>query len=104
MNVHGDLTGKLNNEDFIKMVSKYDIVCLTECWINHKSKLKLRGYHCFRNCRTRAKYAKRDSGGVCIFVKLKYISFVEKLEWDDFEDGLAIKFSGQYFKLNNAFV
>ena len=23
------------------------------------------------------------------------------MEWDDFEDGLAIKFSGQYFKLNN---
>ena len=72
------------------MFTDYDIIFLNECWISYKSRFELNVYSCFLKARTRKKRAKRDSGGLCIFIKNEISKFFELVEWDN-EDCLILK-------------
>ena len=87
LNCNGSLETKLECADFVNMLSCHDIIVLSECWINRNSVLNLDGYECVTKCRRRRKRAKRDSGGMCVFVKKEIWAGVTEIDWD-FEDGL----------------
>ena len=78
------------------MLSCHDIIVLSECWINRNSVLNLDGYECVTKCRRRRKRAKRDSGGMCVFVKKEIWAGVTEIDWD-FEDGLLFLLKSTFF-------
>ena len=71
---------------------------LSECWININSVLNFEGYECVTKCRRRRKRGKRDSWGMCVFVKREILSGVRSTEIDwDFEDGLLFLLEAKFF-------
>ena len=68
LNCNGSLESKLECVDFVDSLKPHDIIILSECWINRKCVLNLEGYECVTKCRRRRKRAKRDSGGLCVFI------------------------------------
>jgi exonuclease III len=61
---------KKNSKDFCDIISKYDIVCLSESWTTKNSKLSLNGYSYIDNYRKLIhKNAKRNSGGLVIYYR-----------------------------------
>ena len=72
------------------MITKNDIIFLNECWINDHDVLELRNFECFSKARKKSKKAKRNSGGICVFIKKDLIKYLEPINWD-FEDGLIIR-------------
>lgn len=67
-NVNRGLEKKLGEHEFCKLLSSYDIVFLSECWVNSESTLDLfhltQGYASFMYPRTRGK-----GGGMVILVR-----------------------------------
>ena len=96
LNCNGSLESKLECVDFVNCLSCHDIIVLSECWINRNSVLNLEGYECVTKCRRRRKRAKRDSGGMCVFVKREIWSGVTEIDWD-FEDGLLFLLEAKFF-------
>ena len=96
LNCNGSLESKLECIDFVNSLSCHDIIVLSECWINRNSVLNLEGYECVTKCRRRRKRAKRDSGGMCVFVKREIWSGVTEIDWD-FEDGLLFLLEAKFF-------
>ena len=47
--------------------------------------------------RKRAKFAKRDSEGVCVFIKYKFNQSVQEINWGEFEEGVSVKLSEDFF-------
>ena len=98
LNVHGGLESKLENDDFVQGFKNNDIVFFSETWANNNSKLKLEGFsdpivkHRLKN-----KKAKRDSGGICIFIKKEIRKFIKVLTWNEFEDGIVLKLDKSLF-------
>ena len=63
---------KLSEDELIDCVSGNDIICLTEIHIGDnidKESLKIKNYDEFVNVRKRGKNAKRDSGGLLLYIK-----------------------------------
>ena len=55
---------KLNDGKFLQLVNKYDILCLSECWVKCPDDFDLKGYeksYVFRE--------KCNGGGVVVFYK-----------------------------------
>jgi hypothetical protein len=46
-NIDKGLVKKLENDDFISIISAYDIICLTECWISNDVIVDIHGYEGF---------------------------------------------------------
>ena len=95
-NVNGSLSEKLLDVEFITLLSLYDIIVLNECWINKCSVVELSGYNVFTKPRKKRGKAKRDSGGIVIFVKDKFKDGMELVDWA-FEDGLIFFFFFFFF-------
>ena len=96
MNVFGSLESKLEDVNFVKLLSDYDVIMLSECWINKYSVLTLDGYEHVSKPRLKNKKAKRESGGiVCYFKKALFKGIIEK-NWD-FEDGMIFEFDKHFF-------
>ena len=96
LNCNGSLESKLECVDFVISLSCHDIIVLSECWININSVLNLEGYECVTKCRRRRKRGKRDSWGMCVFVKREILSGVTEIDWD-FEDGLLFLLEAKFF-------
>ena len=97
-NVHGGLEAKLENDDFINEFLNYDIVFFSETWTNKNSVLKLEGFSkpiCKH--RPRRRNAKRDSGGLCIFIKKEIRKGISVIDWEIFEDGVILKLDKSFF-------
>jgi hypothetical protein len=78
----------------------HDICLLTETWTNERSNLELPGYvsYCFH--RKRHKKAKRDSGGLAVFIKLaisKGVSVIKNRE----DNVVWLKLDKTFFSLEN---
>ena len=96
--MYGNLASKLECPDFANKFKTHDIVFFSETWSNSKSKLVLDGFNkpiCKH--RVRKKHARRDSGGVCIFLKSRIAKGITVVDWNDFEDGIILKLEKDYF-------
>ena len=89
-NIFGNLSLKIENPDFLDIIDKYDVVFLNECWINKNDSFEIQNFKCFKKHRKKSKKAKRNSGGLCVFIKNEIAEFFEECEWD-FEDGFILK-------------
>ena len=96
LNCNGSLESKLECVDFVDSLKPHDIIILSECWINRKCVLNLEGYECVTKCRRRRKRAKRDSGGLCVFIKKNIWAGITEIDWD-FEDGLLFLLKSTFF-------
>ena len=71
-NING-LGRKYEQEDFLRIVNKYEIICLTETWGTDKNisnfviPVGYKAFHHYR--RNKHKKAKRNSGGILILRK-----------------------------------
>ena len=83
---------KIEDSDFLKHISPYDIIFLSECWFSKTtcSSLELSGFKVYCKARSRKKKAKRDSGGLCVLIKNSINCYFEVLDWEN-EDGLIFK-------------
>ena len=81
--------------EFVQAIQNYDIIFLSECWINSKTSITLDNYTCFKKTRKRKKRAKRDSGGLCIFVKNKLAHLFTNINWS-YEDGIVLKIKNEF--------
>ena len=73
-NSNGMNRDKCKNEDFIRIISAYDIMCLTETWenndVSNSNIIIPSGYKAFRHSRKdKHKKAKRYSGGIIVLYK-----------------------------------
>ncbi len=70
---------KFKQTDILNMFKKHDIVCINETWL--RNDIVIKGYKEFYSHRTdRHCKAKKDSGGLCIFVKNEISHCVERLQ------------------------
>ena len=90
---------KLEINEFIHVLNKYDILFISETWANEMNELGIEGYSkpiC--KFRKRKKSGKRDSGGLCVYFRNEILSGVEEIKWN-FEDGLSFKLKASFFRL-----
>ena len=83
--------------DFLDCVNEFDFLFFSETWTNDINVPVLEGY-CkpfFKN-RKRKKYGKRDSGGLCFYVRKEFIQGVQEIFWD-FEDGMLFRLDKGFF-------
>ena len=70
-NVEGLTQTKKTSNEFIKILTNYDIICLSETWTKKSSNIELNGYtnpiHSYRRFQHRR--ANRASGGIIIYIK-----------------------------------
>ena len=88
---------KLEINEFINVLNKYDVLFISETWANEMNELGIEGYSkpiC--KFRKRKKSGKRDSGGLCVYFRNEIISGVEEIKWN-FEDGLSFKLKASFF-------
>ena len=96
-NVEGLTYLKKTSEDFTKIISNYDIICLYETWTGKNSKITVDGYkaiHSYRRFQHRR--AKRASGGIIIYIKDSMKNGV-KLVRNDIDSIVWLKLDKQFF-------
>lgn len=71
-NVCRSLQDKLNDSEFVNVISKYDIICLYECWIESDVELYLEKYYC-KSCPRL--YGK--GGGIVVFIRKELEEYCE---------------------------
>jgi exonuclease III len=58
------------DSQFVNLITKHDIIILTETWTGKTSNIDLEGYYCYNFYRKfRHRNAKRNSGGIVIYVR-----------------------------------
>ena len=90
---------KIESSEFIDNFIGHDIIFLNECWISCNSKFELNGYKCYLKARKRKRRAKRDSGGLCLFVKNELCNFFQQIDCVN-EDLLIFKISNAFSSLD----
>ena len=70
-NVEG-LHNKLNDNNFVNSLIKYDFITLVETWLPEKSTVNISGYYVFNKHRLKSKKAKRHSGGISVLIRKPY--------------------------------
>ena len=88
---------KLEIDEFVNCLSMYDVVFVSETWANEMNELRIEGFSkpiC--KFRKRKRSGKRDSGGLCVYLRDEIIAGVEEIKWD-FEDGLVFRLKSSFF-------
>ena len=99
LNVYGNLSLKFKNPDFVNLNCKYYAVFLSECWLSHTSTFELDSYTCFTKARRKRRGARRNSGGLCIFIRNEFVNLFHVEDWN-FEDGFILKSKYPCFPCN----
>jgi len=65
---------KREHKDFVNILETNDVICITESWLSEIESKSLsrdleNNFTVFYSCRRKNKRAKRDSGGIIIFIK-----------------------------------
>ena len=96
-NVNG-LMSKLNCTDFVELMSNYDIICLTETFLEKTIESSVfEKYDMFFSKATKLSHRGRHSGGVLVLVKKCLDLFVERIDVD-VENTVVMKLSKRLFR------
>ena len=60
---------KLEDDYFVSLIDKYDIICLSETHVGPDISLTIPGYKAFKTHREKHPNAKKFSGGLVVFIK-----------------------------------
>ena len=98
-NING-VKHKVDDEDFIDIVNKYDILALGETWLTPEDNLQIDGYYCYSSCRNKSAGSKFYSGGIVFLVKDEIKHVVKIIDYkSDFM--VWIKLDKSYLKSEN---
>ncbi len=98
-NIQGGAAGKLKHYDLISLVSKFDIYCIQECWIDSSVQvISMPGYEVYRSLRTKGN-KKRVFGGCLVFVKDELHNRHVQKRNSKYEDLLWVWLDGKFFDL-----
>ena len=94
-NMNGFANWKRKHKDFMHLLQTNDIISLTETWLNDVECELIcsefsSDYKVMYSCRRKNKNAKRDSGGIMVFIKNSLSKYIEVAEHKD-EDILWLK-------------
>ena len=89
---------KLDDTEFLKCISEYDIIGILETHSSHDDIMNLQGFRAISFCRPKASLARKPSGGITVFYKshisgIKVVKIAEHAIW--------IKLQKQNFHLTN---
>ena len=98
-NVEG-LKRKLEDEDFLREIYKYDIIVLVETWlpVNQNESVHVEGFFSFSTHRKKNPRARRSSGGISVLVRTCYRKGIKFLQ-NEREEFLWCKLEKEYFGL-----
>ena len=99
-NVHGLTDSKIDNDDFVKILVKNDIIFLYETWTNNLSQCSLNGYssnNFYRKFKHRN--AKRSSGGIVVYYKDSMKNCIEIIQ-NHVDTLIWLKLDHNYFQLD----
>ena len=89
---------KLQDIDFLNTIYPNDFVALEESWLDTVDDFSLAEFSYFRSDRKRSKAARRNSGGVVLLFKHKYINGLQKLK-TEMNDIIWVKLDKLFFNL-----
>ena len=80
-NIEGLVNSKLSDEHVLDIIAKFQIIGLVETWLEKgNDNISLPGYDLIiSNTRKKSQKARRNSGGICIFVKSSLSRGIKKL-------------------------
>ena len=97
LNVNGVLAEKLECENSVRQcIEMYDFIFISETWTNETSSVDIDGFKSFCKHRKRRKNARRDSGGLVVYVREKFVNGIHEEEWNN-EDGLCFRLDKSFF-------
>ena len=99
--IEGLTTDKINNPHFLKTISQFSIIGFVETWTNDSDSIfNIPGFHFVHGSnRKKHRKARRNSGGINIFVKNSLSKGVNKLP-NSHNDILWIRLDHSYFKVD----
>ena len=59
---------KLEDEQFLDIIQKFDFVTLVETWTPEYEKISVGNYCAYSKCRSKHKMAKKHSGGITVLI------------------------------------
>ena len=75
------LNGTLfSRSDFLRFIKRSDIVCLTETWAGINDKYYIQGYSEYSVIRKKHVKAKKNSGGISIFVRTTLTKYITEIK------------------------
>ena len=75
------LNGTLfSRSDFLRFIKRSDIVCLTETWAGINDKYYIQGYSEYPVTRKKHVKAKKNSGGISIFVRTTLTKYITEIK------------------------
>lgn len=98
-NLDGTRTYKTSYPDFIKSLSRFDIVCLEETHLESHENFEIPGYEVKMNCRRKSPNANRAYGGLAIAVRVGILPCIEFLP-NKSTEYMWMKLKKQYFGLD----
>ena len=100
LNINGLIsrrTNKIKSREFQDILNSSDVVLLTETWTNDFSDIYVNNFEAFvLHRKEKKKNSKRDSGGIIVFIRNKYITG-ETLVFKSYDDIICIKISKSVF-------
>ena len=99
-NCNGLSTDKKENIDFVKYLTKYDIIFLYETWCSNSSVIELNEYKSINLFRKfQHKKAKRNSGGIVVYLKDYLVPGIELVR-NDFDTIIWLKLKKDFFQFS----
>ena len=79
--MNSKLNGTLfSRKDFLSFVQKFDVICFTETWKNCHDVYVIPGYVEYSVIRKKHKKAKKNSGGISVFVANHLSRFITEIK------------------------
>ena len=96
--VSNSVTNKFLDSEFVKVLKKLDLFCLSETHIGPEFNVMLQEYHVYKSCR-KVIANNRFFGGLCIFTS-KLIKDGVKIVKNSHQDIIWLKLRKEFFKLD----
>ena len=89
------LLSKLENDDFVRYVTSFDIVCLTETFIGFDFQSDLfKDFKIFTAAAKKLSHHGRQSGGVMVLVNNSYAAMIDRIQ-TDVENTVVLKIKNE---------
>ena len=92
----GNNAEKLRDDEFVKIIEKFDIFSLIETWHTSKTKIRLRGFDSLDVMRTKKCKRGRNSGGIVVYIRNSIRKGISEMK-SKIPDSMWLKFNKNFF-------
>ena len=82
-NIQGGINSKCKLYEFNRLISDFDVCCLQETWLQNQESVNVPGYEQFRSECKKGKKANRNSGGVLVPYRSKFLNDITRIPSSD---------------------